>query len=210
MFGLSNRETAGQPFLNFVRRFRTRHIRCDRRRGIREGHQGLSDSHPAKGCRFHLDAGFGPADQNGAWRHRWCSRVASERRCRTAGDGKLADLNLLDPLTGLGTREAMVDRLSEELKDPGVRCSILEIHIDHLGRLNEALTFSGGDQVIAAVADRLHRHLGAGAMPSGSPEVVGVILRETETLSQAVVIAERMRTLCGTPLSVGELQVSPP
>lgn len=123
---------------------------------------------------------------------------------------QLDDLAMRDPLTGLGTRAALVERLAEELKEPGPRLAVIEMHIDHLGRLNDAISFSGADQVIATIAERLHSHLGAhgDAFRLAGGEF-GILLRETATISQAVVMAERLRTVCGQPISIGEYRVIP-
>lgn len=123
---------------------------------------------------------------------------------------KFEDLSLRDPLTGLGTRPALIARLPEELSDPDPRVAVLNIHYDRLGRLNDALTFSGADQVIAEVGDRLRSHIGArGDAFRIGPGDFAVLLRETDTISQAVLMAERLRTLCSQPVSVGDLRIVP-
>lgn len=123
---------------------------------------------------------------------------------------QLADLALRDPLSGLGTRAAMVEQLAGELESPGARLAVLEVHIDRLGRLNDAITYSGADQVIVAVAERLRTQVGVRGetFRTGAGDF-GVVLRETETISQALVMAERLRSTCTQPLTVGEHRITP-
>lgn len=123
---------------------------------------------------------------------------------------KLEDLALRDPLSGMGTRQAMVARLNEELAAPGARVSLIEVHLDQLGRLNEAITFSGADEVIATIAERLRSFIGArGEAFRIAGSDFGVIVREPESVSHVLALAERLRTVCGLSIKVGGHTVTP-
>lgn len=123
---------------------------------------------------------------------------------------KLEDLALRDPLSGMGTRQAMVARLTEELEAPGARLSLLEVHLDQLRRLNDEITFSAADEVITTLGQRLTALIGArGEVYRISGSDFGIIVRETESASQARALAEWARTVCGQPIKVGEFTVTP-
>lgn len=127
-----------------------------------------------------------------------------------AARAKFEELSLRDPLTGLGTRAGLIARLPEELSDPNPRVAVLKFHYDRLGRLNDAITFAGADQVITEIGDRLHSHIGArGDAYRIGPADFAILLRETDTISQALLMAERLRTLCAQPISVGDFRVIP-
>jgi diguanylate cyclase (GGDEF)-like protein len=63
--------------------------------------------------------------------------------------------HLRDPLTHLLARPAVRFRLAQ-LLDESIPCAVLTIGLDHLGRVNETLGHRAGDELICALADRLH------------------------------------------------------
>ncbi len=123
---------------------------------------------------------------------------------------RLDDLAMRDPLSGMGTRQAMVARLAEDLEVAGARLALIEVHLDQLGRLNSAITFSGADEVIATIGHRLSDFVGArGDSFRISGSDFGIILRETESVSHTRAMAERLLAICGQPITVGEFTITP-
>ena len=101
-----------------------------------------------------------------------------------------------DPLTGLASRAAMLNRISSALvrRDrPGVT-AVLSIGIDRLSEVNHALTHRAGDLLLASVADRLVQALEQPEQVArGTGDTFIVLLDQLETAEQAGAIAERLR-----------------
>jgi diguanylate cyclase (GGDEF)-like protein len=76
-----------------------------------------------------------------------------------AGRGHALRQALIDPLTGLGNRGFLLDRLHHELvrADRGARPpTILFLDLDRFKSVNDSLGHFAGDQLLKAVAERLH------------------------------------------------------
>ena len=71
-----------------------------------------------------------------------------------------------DPLTGLSNRTRALEKLRDAL-DQGVAATVLVVGLDDLKAVNEALTFTAGDQVLRSVAERLTTEVGSA--PTSSP-----------------------------------------
>lgn len=110
--------------------------------------------------------------------------------------GRLQQMALTDPLTGLGNRLALdqeLERQEAERERYGRRYSILIIDLDHFKRVNDHYGHAAGDRALRQVAtvllsilrdpDRAYRY--------GGEEFVAV-LTETDRAG-AVVVAERIR-----------------
>jgi diguanylate cyclase (GGDEF)-like protein len=86
-------------------------------------------------------------------------RVINERRER---EQKLTQLSRFDTLTGELNRDRLTEVLDatiEEALKLRSSCGFLLAAIDELGRINEAYGFDVADEVIAAVAKRMHSQL---------------------------------------------------
>ena len=86
-------------------------------------------------------------------------RVINERHER---EHKLTYLSCFDPLTGEFNRDRLTEILDatiEEALKLRSSCGFLLAAIDELGRINEAYGFDIADEVIAAVAKRLHSQM---------------------------------------------------
>jgi diguanylate cyclase (GGDEF)-like protein/PAS domain S-box-containing protein len=112
-----------------------------------------------------------------------------------------------DSLTGLPNRNLLNDRLaqalvkSERSKRP---VGVLYVDLDHLKRINDSLGHAMGDQVIAAVGERL-----AGAVRTGDTVArVGgdefvIVLADLQREDDAALVASKALNFIGTPLKIG-------
>jgi len=119
-------------------------------------------------------------------------RVINERRER---EQKLTQLSRFDTLTG----ELNRDRLSEVLEttiEEALKlrssCGFLLAAIDELGRINEAYGFDVADEVIAAVAKRMHSQLrGKDHLGRVSGNKFGIVLNNC-TPDDLLIAADRL------------------
>lgn len=126
-----------------------------------------------------------------AWGELWASRV-EERRLfgprdvrfletiagqvaaavgRTELYARMADLAFKDPLTGVGNRRALEERLelcAREARESGGDVALLLGDLDNLKELNDALGHARGDQALAAVAAALTAEVGGHEGASGT------------------------------------------
>lgn len=114
-----------------------------------------------------------------------------------------------DPVTGLGTRAVALARLRAAL-EAATPVAMVVVGVDHLGRFNEALSYSAGDLVLATVAGRLAEVVG------GRDDVFritggefAVLLRGVDSPADALAVAERIRVSVGAPLSFASHTLSP-
>jgi len=82
-----------------------------------------------------------------------------EAKADVEANRRIADLALIDDLTGLANRRAVKEtfaRLDEDLGvHPTLAASVLQIDLDRFKQINDTLGHKAGDHVICAVADRL-------------------------------------------------------
>jgi diguanylate cyclase (GGDEF)-like protein len=120
-------------------------------------------------------------------------RVINERHER---EQKLAYLSRFDHLTAELNRAGLTEILDatiEEALKLRSSCGFLLVAIDELGRINEAYGFDVADQVITAVAKRLHSHMrGKDHLGRISGNKFGIVLNNC-TGDDLLVAADRLQ-----------------
>lgn len=111
--------------------------------------------------------------------------------------GKMEQLSVTDPLTGLLNRRYLDERLIEEIKRSnryGYPMSFVMIDIDDFGRFNKDFGVLTGDEVLRRTVEAMIKTLrGADVAARYGGEEFCVLLPQT-TLSEGFSIAERIRT----------------
>ncbi len=86
-------------------------------------------------------------------------RFQSHRRAGVGPDSVVIAprIETVDPITGLPVRHRLIDQLTQRLEDRSHNrgCGVLVCAPDHLAALNGALGHQAGDEVLAAVGDRI-------------------------------------------------------
>jgi diguanylate cyclase (GGDEF)-like protein/PAS domain S-box-containing protein len=116
--------------------------------------------------------------------------------------------SLHDSLTGLPNRTLFADRLEQAFerlrRHPNAHASILFIDIDHFKQINDTLGHQAGDELLMAVAQRLHeavRPTDTVARRSGDEFVV--LLDEIGSERDAITAAERIAASFSRPFVLG-------
>ncbi|WP_420427023.1 EAL and GGDEF domain-containing protein [Algiphilus sp.] len=117
----------------------------------------------------------------------------------------------IDTLTGLATHIALTERLEQSLRlNPDMRHAVLHIDVDRMAAVNEALGHAHGDELLAAIGQRLERFLEAGEIAAriGGDKFV-VVLRlppdRDDTMERARQLLEKVsapQMIAQHPLSV--------
>ena len=115
-----------------------------------------------------------------------------------------------DPLTGLPTREVLLERLQGELTRDAVdgeRIAILFVDLDHFKRVNDSLGHGSGDEVLREMARRIVRCLGEEDTASryGGDELV--ILHPRATAGSEAELAAQILATTAQPIVISSKEV---
>lgn len=118
-----------------------------------------------------------------------------------------------DELTRLVNRRTLFERLAIEYervqRNPGLRCCLLAIDIDHFKRVNDTWGHAAGDAVLKQVAQTMKqqtRRIDIAARVGGEEFVI--VLPDT-SVDNAMALAERIRaSVEGTPADTGHQQIA--
>ncbi|MGI9023657.1 MAG: putative bifunctional diguanylate cyclase/phosphodiesterase [Acidimicrobiales bacterium] len=115
-----------------------------------------------------------------------------------------------DPLTGLADRSdfhARLDAALARVPPPGAAVTVLYCDLDRFRSVNDGYGHAVGDRVMAALADRLGRHLPPGATVArmGSDEFA--VLVEGVGGGEVDALARRMQEAFATPFAVGAVEL---
>jgi diguanylate cyclase (GGDEF)-like protein/PAS domain S-box-containing protein len=117
-----------------------------------------------------------------------------------------------DELTGLANRALFLDRMDHALRvtrpesDPVV---VLFVDLDDFKAVNDALGHGVGDQLLAAIADRIRRSAGTGdtAARLGGDEFA-ILLEDRGGIDRAIDVAERLLDSLRSPVTIGGYDVT--
>jgi diguanylate cyclase (GGDEF)-like protein len=122
----------------------------------------------------------------------------------------LADLHayaaLHDPLTGLGNRARLLAHLGDHVH--GARPAVLFLDLDRFKVVNDSLGHSRGDDLLAAIGQRIAESLDTGdlACRMGGDEFV-VVLHDAPTPGHAELVARRLLREIERPMFLGGREV---
>jgi len=150
-------------------------------------------------------------------------RGADGRPYRVAGsltdisDRKRVEAQLLhdamhDLLTGLPNRALLLDRLAQALKrfqrDPANRFAVLFIDLDRFKTVNDSLGHVIGDELLAAIAERLEECIRPGdTLARLGGDEFAVVVEDLADLSDATHVAERVHDALTRTFEVGGHEV---
>ncbi|HSL59232.1 MAG TPA: EAL domain-containing protein [Acidimicrobiales bacterium] len=128
-----------------------------------------------------------------------------------AVERRLAHAALHDPLTGLGNRLLLLDRL-ERARAAVLRreriSALMFLDLDRFKRINDSLGHDAGDRVLTTVAGRLRAEL----RPEDTVARVGgdefvVLVEDLEGIGRATEIADRIHDAVAAPMRIGDDEV---
>lgn len=117
---------------------------------------------------------------------------------------------LHDPLTGLANRVLFLDRVKHAVSRTGrnrTDVTVLFLDLDNFKAVNDTLGHAAGDELLMMVSERLQASLRVSDTPArlGGDEFA-VLIEDTEQ-DEAIVIAERIRTVLGATFNIGGTEV---
>ncbi len=118
-------------------------------------------------------------------------------------EAEIRTLSLTDQLTGIGNRRRLEQALKEEIsraQRSGAKLSALMADLDHFKRVNDTYGHDAGDKVLEKFGEILRENTRPtdGLGRYGGEEFV--VLMPDTTREQAVISAERLRTLLASTL----------
>jgi len=126
----------------------------------------------------------------------------------------VAKAAITDPLTGLGNRQLLLDRLEaglERSRIDGDRLAVLFLDIDDFKLINDSLGHAVGDEVLGIVARRLTGVLRGERSDTvarlGGDEFV-VLMNGLHQVADAGMVAQRILDALRSPIQVGEHQLA--
>jgi diguanylate cyclase (GGDEF)-like protein/PAS domain S-box-containing protein len=117
-----------------------------------------------------------------------------------------------DPLTNLANRPLLVDRIEHELEgrpmESPATTAVLLLDLDDFKTVNDSLGHAAGDELLAAVAERVRRTLrGRDTAARIGGDEFGILVRTGER-SEVEAIAERILAAVREPIVLGEHQLT--
>jgi diguanylate cyclase (GGDEF)-like protein/PAS domain S-box-containing protein len=135
---------------------------------------------------------------------------AEDVTARRAMEERLRHEALHDPLTGLPNRRLLMERLSAAL-DRGRRRgggpALLFLDLDRFKVINDSLGHPVGDQLLAAVADRVRACAGAGATVARFGGDEFAVLLESASVDAALRTAGAIQRALAAPVGLGGYEV---
>ena len=133
-------------------------------------------------------------------------RIAQALQTAESSEARLVFQANHDSLTGLPNRRMMEQHLADLLAEPAIddtHVAVLYLDLDRFKLINDTLGHSHGDELLIEVAERLH----ANVRPSDLVTRIGgdefmIILGHVVSVSQAVDLANRLRSCLRTPFIV--------
>lgn len=126
---------------------------------------------------------------------------------RKAADDMLRALAFRDPLTSLGNRRLLMERLAQLLARRDVSPALVFVDVDRFQVINDSFGHSAGDRVLCEVANRLHSVCGGEELAARlSADTFVLLLQHSEGELQE--LAERIRQSGTFLMAMGDREVS--
>ncbi|XPS82210.1 diguanylate cyclase (GGDEF) domain protein [Desulfosarcina variabilis str. Montpellier] len=139
--------------------------------------------------------------------------MALETTRRRAQDAQLANLAMVDALTGLPNRRAFVERLNMDVARNSRhdrKLGLLYIDIDGFKAVNDTKGHDAGDALLVAIGETLQQHLRKSDMVAriGGDEFV-CILAEIDSIDGALQAGKNLLTALSLPIEIdaGEVKI---
>jgi diguanylate cyclase (GGDEF)-like protein/PAS domain S-box-containing protein len=124
-------------------------------------------------------------------------------------EAELEHRSLHDPVTGLGNRELIDERLREALAVPDRVTAVMMLDLDRFKHVNDSLGHDAGDELLSVVAGRLAAFLPTASTLArlGGDEFVAII-DHVGSPEVAMALADGLRTELARPLSLAGTEVT--
>lgn len=140
-----------------------------------------------------------------------CLFTLIDRTAQVETEKSLRAEMLRDSLTGLPNRLAFNERVEAVLEDKEFReasHAVLVIDMTRFSRVNECVGAIAGDELLITFARRLFSGLRAGdVLARTGGDEFGILMRLDNGLEDALQLADRIRTVLGTPFRLSELEI---
>ncbi len=122
---------------------------------------------------------------------------------------KITQMTTYHPLTGLPKRSALhqyIDRLLASGDRP--RAALFFLDLDHFKDVNDALGYAAGDQVLAAIAQRLSGEFSLQGFVCHADSDAFVLVFPDFDAGRAISVAQRIQALFRVPFNVADLALN--
>lgn len=126
----------------------------------------------------------------------------------------ITDQKLLDPLTNLPNRAALLDRISVAVarlaRAPEESVAVLYVDMDRFQVFNQSLGYGLGDELLRLCAERLEKTVAPGdTVAHLHGDEFGVLLTEVEHASDALQVAQEIAQVLSEGAEIGGTRVAP-
>jgi diguanylate cyclase (GGDEF)-like protein len=142
---------------------------------------------------------------------RRCLLSLIDRTAQVETERSLRSEMLRDSLTGLANRLGFNERIEALLSDPALTpgsYAVLVLDLTRFSRVNECVGALAGDELLITFARRMLSALRAGDLlaRTGGDEF-GLLVKLDDGVSDAIEVAERIRSVLATPFRLSELEI---
>lgn len=138
---------------------------------------------------------------------RQVEELIAEMEHRRQAEHRYMQLATRDPLTGLPNRAALLDRLNQALHAAargGHRLAFMFLDLDRFKLINDSLGHAVGDELLQAVAERLHRAVReADTVARLGGDEFAILLHEPRDADSALRVVDKLLDSLRRPVALG-------